>query len=250
MEPKKKPDKLAFFLPNIFTSLNIACGFTAILFSVQQDFSKACFLIILGAVFDSVDGRVARLVGAQSSFGEQYDSLSDLITFGMAPSLIFYNKFLIGTGRVGMVVSFFFLLCGALRLARFNANITRVKSDYFQGIPIPGAASAIIGYIYLSDVFPTYLNNSYFAVPYISFYAFLMISNLPFNSFKNSKWVRIHKRKSLFIIIILAISILSYHEVMLFAVISVYVVASILYLLTHRKKFAHIFDWDEDEEKV
>ena len=250
MENKKKTDKLVFFLPNIFTSLNIACGFIAILYSVQQDFTKACFLIVLGAVFDSVDGRVARLVGAQSSFGEQYDSLSDLITFGMAPSLIFYNKFLIGTGRVGMVVSFVFLLCGALRLARFNANINKVKSDYFQGMPIPGAASAIIGYIYLSDVFPQYLNETYIAVPYIFFYAFLMVSNIPFSSFKNSAWIRKHKRTTLFILLVGSIAVLSYHEVMLFAVISLYVLLSIIYLLTHRKKFANIFAWDEDEDKI
>jgi CDP-diacylglycerol--serine O-phosphatidyltransferase len=248
MESKK--DKLVFFLPNIFTSLNIACGFIAILFSMQQEFEKACFLIILGAVFDSVDGRVARLVGAESSFGEQYDSLSDLITFGMAPSLIYYNKFLIGTGRIGMVVSFFFLLCGALRLARFNANISKVKSDYFQGMPIPGAATAIIGFIYVSDIYSDYLYSTYVVVPYLFFYAFLMISNLPFTSFKNSSWVRRHKRATLFLLLVLLIAILSYHEIMLFVVISVYVISCLIYFLTHRKKFKHIFDWEEDEEKV
>lgn len=244
-----KKDKLVFFLPNIFTSLNIACGFLAILLSIKMEFDKACFLIVLGAVFDSVDGRVARLVGAQSSFGEQYDSLSDLITFGMAPSLIFYNKFLIGTGRIGMVVSFFFLLCGALRLARFNANIDKVKSDYFQGMPIPGAASAIIGYIYMSNLFPYYLDNKWVAVPYIFFYGMLMISNLPFNSFKNSSWVKKHRRKTLFIIIVLAISIISFHEVMLFAVMSLYVISSLVYLMFNRQKFAHVFDWEEEDEE-
>lgn len=248
MESKK--DKLAFFLPNIFTSLNIACGFIAILFSMQQEFEKACFLIILGAVFDSVDGRVARLVGAESSFGEQYDSLSDLITFGMAPSLIFYNKFLIGTGRIGMVVSFFFLLCGALRLARFNANINKVKSDYFQGLPIPGAATAIIGFIYISEIFSEYLYHTYVVVPYLFIYAFLMISNLPFTSFKNSSWVRKHKRKTLFLLLVIAIAILSYHEVMLFVVITAYVISCMIYFLLNRKKFLHIFDWEEDEDKV
>lgn len=250
MDQKSKTDKLAFFLPNIFTSLNIGCGYIAILFSMQQEFDKACFLIILGAVFDSVDGRIARLVGAQSSFGEQYDSLSDLITFGIAPSLIFYNKFLTDTGRIGMVVAFFYLLCGALRLARFNANITKVKSDYFQGMPIPGAASAVIGYAYMADLFPSYLYKVYFVIPYIFFYAFLMISNLPFTSFKNSTWVRVHKRKSLFLLLVVSILIMSFHEFMLFTVMSFYVVSCLLYLQTHRKQFQNIFDWEEDEDKV
>ena len=87
-----KIDKLAFFLPNSFTAFNIGCGFIAILFSIQQDFYKACMLILLGALCDSVDGRVARMTGTQSTFGEQFDSLSDLISFGIAPSIIFYNK--------------------------------------------------------------------------------------------------------------------------------------------------------------
>ena len=157
----KKLDKLAFFLPNSFTALNIGCGFMAIMFSIQGDFYKSCMLIILGAIFDSVDGRVARMTGTQSAFGEQFDSLSDLISFGIAPSIIFYNKFLLDSGRLGMVVSFLFLLCGALRLARFNANIDKVKSDYFQGLPIPGAAAAIIGFVLVSSEFPTYFHNKW-----------------------------------------------------------------------------------------
>ena len=122
---EKRLDKFAFFLPNTFTAMNIGCGFVAIMFSMQGEFYKACMFIFLGAIFDSVDGRVARLTGTSSSFGEQFDSLSDLISFGMAPAIIFYNRFLIDSGRVGMVIAFLFLLCGALRLARFNANIEK-----------------------------------------------------------------------------------------------------------------------------
>ena len=155
----KKFDKLVFFLPNTFTALNMGCGFVAIMYSMQGSFYKACMFLVLGAIFDSVDGRVARLTGTQSSFGEQFDSLSDLISFGIAPSLIFYNKFLTGTGRIGIVIAFLFLLCGALRLARFNANINNVSSDYFQGLPIPGAALAILSYILISLEFDIYFNN-------------------------------------------------------------------------------------------
>jgi CDP-diacylglycerol--serine O-phosphatidyltransferase len=240
--------KLAFFLPNSFTALNIACGFLAILFSIQSDFYKACLLIILGAIFDSVDGRVARMTGTQSAFGEQFDSLSDLISFGIAPSLIFYNKFLVDYGRVGMIVSFLFLLCGALRLARFNANIDKVKSDYFQGMPIPGAAAAIIGFTLISIEYPVYFSNIYFVSFYILFYSFLMVSNVPFSSFKNSEWVRKNKRKVFFVLVLVGSSLFIYEEIMIFILVTIYVVSSLLYLLTHRSRFKGIFDWEEESE--
>ena len=240
-----------FFLPNSFTALNIGCGFVAILLSMQGEFYKSCLLIILGAIFDSVDGRVARLTGSQSSFGEQFDSLSDLISFGIAPSIIFYNKFLLDHGRVGLVVSFLFLLCGALRLARFNANIDKVQSDYFQGLPIPGAASAIIGYILVSIEFPHILSNKFITIPYILFYAILMISNIPFPSFKNSEWVRTNKRKVFFLIIVIVCLLFIYEELMIGSFISLYVFGSIIYRLTHKDRFENIFDWEDvSDDKI
>ena len=110
MNDKKTLDKFAFFLPNSFTAMNIGCGYLAMMFAIKGSFYNACIMIILGAIFDSVDGRLARMTGTQSSFGEQFDSLSDLISFGIAPAFIFYNRFLVDYGRAGMVVSFLFLL--------------------------------------------------------------------------------------------------------------------------------------------
>ena len=243
----KTKDKLAFFLPNSFTALNIGCGFMAIMYSIQGDFYKACMLIVLGAIFDSVDGRVARMTGTQSSFGEQFDSLSDLISFGIAPSLIFYNKFLTGYGRFGMLAAFLFLLCGALRLARFNANIDKVKSDYFQGLPIPGAAAAMISFILVSEELPAYFKHQYVFFPYILFYSVLMISNLPFPSFKKSDSVKKHKKKILFLIILVASSLFLYEEMMIFIIISLYVLLSIVYMLINREKFQDVFTWEEDD---
>lgn len=242
----RKVEKIAFFLPNTFTALNIGCGYVAIMFSIQGDFYKACMFIILGAVFDSVDGRVARITGTQSAFGEQFDSLSDLISFGIAPSIIYYNKFLIDSGRLGMVVAFIFLLCGALRLARFNANIDKVQSDYFQGLPIPGAAAGIIGFILISAEFPKTLYREAIAIPYLIFYSVLMISNIPFPSFKNSDWVRQYKFKILFLMMILVCSLFVYEELMIFVVISLYVVFSLIYILIHRDRYKNLFAWEDD----
>jgi len=244
----KKIDKLAFFLPNTFTALNMGCGFMGILFALQGHFYNACMFIIVGALFDSVDGRVARMTGTQSAFGEQFDSLSDLISFGMAPSMIFYFKFLAGSSRPGMIVAFIFLLCGALRLARFNANIDKVSSDYFQGLPIPGAATAVIGYVLISVAFPTIALIENLAIPYLLFYSLLMISNIPFPSFKSSGWIKKNRRKVLFIIFLIIASVFYWDEVTIFTIITIYTFAAIIYRLTHKDKFKDIFNWEDPQD--
>jgi len=147
-----------------------------------------------------------------------------------------------------MIVAFLFLLCGALRLARFNANIEKVKSDYFQGLPIPGAAIAILGYILVSLEYFEHLNNVYITIPYIVFYGLLMVSNVPFSSFKGSPWVRKNSKKVLFLIFILMGSLFVYEEIMIPVGISAYVLGSIIYLIFNRKRFHGIFDWQEDDD--
>ena len=240
--------QLAYFLPNTFTALNMACGFIAILYGFHGEFYKACMFIVLGAIFDSVDGRVARWTNTQSAFGEQFDSLSDLVSFGVSPAIVYYFRFLTETGRPGMVACFFFMLCGALRLARFNANIDKNKSDYFQGLPIPGGATAAISLIFLSFTFPEIALYKPLTVAYLLFYAFLMVSNIPFPSFKKSEWVRTHKKQVLMIIFLIFASLFINEEIMIPTIISVYVLASMIYWLTHLKKFEGIFDWTDEPE--
>lgn len=240
--------RLAYFIPNTFTALNMACGFAAILNGFKGDFYKACMFIVLGAIFDSVDGRIARMTNTQSSFGEQFDSLSDLVSFGVSPAIVYYFRFLSDAGRPGMVVTFFFILCGALRLARFNANIDRVKSDYFQGLPIPGGATATISLILLSINVPELVNYKALTIAYLLFYAALMISNIPFPSFKNSPWVKNHKKQVLMIIFLTFASLFIYEEIMIPVIITFYVIASLVYFVTHRKKFEGIFEWKDEQE--
>lgn len=240
--------RLAYFIPNTFTALNMACGFGAILFAFHGKFYQACMFIVLGAIFDSVDGRIARMTNTQSSFGEQFDSLSDLVSFGVSPAIIYYFRFLSEAGRPGMVACFFFMLCGALRLARFNANIDKNKSDYFQGLPIPGGATAVISLVFLSSTFPVILEYKALTVLYLLFYAALMISNIPFPSFKKSEWVKNHRKQVLMIIFLIIASLFIYEEIMIPAIISFYVVASLIYWLTHLKKFQGIFDWKDEPE--
>jgi CDP-diacylglycerol--serine O-phosphatidyltransferase len=239
--------RLAYFIPNTFTALNMACGFIAILFAFHGEFYKACMFIVLGAIFDSVDGRIARLTNTQSTFGEQFDSLSDLVSFGVSPAIVYYFRFLTDSGRTGMVTCFLFMLCGALRLARFNANIDKNKTDYFQGLPIPGGATAVISLIFLSFTFPEIVSNKILTIVYLLFYAVLMVSSIPFPSFKNSEWVKKHKKEALMVIFLIFASLFIYEEIMIPTIITIYVVASLIYWLTHLKKFKGIFNWSEEE---
>ncbi len=242
--------RLAYFIPNTFTALNMACGFIAILFGFHGEFYKACMFIVLGAIFDSVDGRIARMTNTQSTFGEQFDSLSDLVSFGVSPAIVYYFRFLTDTGRPGMVACFFFMLCGALRLARFNATIDKNKSDYFQGLPIPGGATAAISMIFLSINLPSIAEYKWLTVSYLLFYAILMISNIPFPSFKKSEWVKNHKKQVLMVIFLIFASLFIYEEVMIPTIITFYVIASLVYYVTHLKRFEGIFDWSEEPEAI
>lgn len=239
--------RLAYFLPNIFTGLNMACGFSGLVLATNGHFFRACVVLGLGAVFDMVDGRIARLTGTSSSFGEQFDSMSDIITFGVAPAWMFYNKYFIHFGRVGTVLAFLFLLCGALRLARFNANIDRVDSNFFQGLPIPGAAMGLVGFV-LFDLEFEIPYTKYVAAIYIFVYAIMMISNLPFPSFKNSSWVRRHRRGVLMLIFIILAMLFVYGESFFGVTITLYVLGSLIYYLFNRGSFVDIFKWEENDE--
>jgi CDP-diacylglycerol---serine O-phosphatidyltransferase len=249
MNNKNDAKKISFFLPNIFTALNMACGFASICFAQQGYFYQAAMILILGAIFDSVDGRVARMTGTQSEFGEQFDSLSDLITFGLAPALLMYARFFPDLGRLGLVVAFLYLLCGALRLARFNANADKISSDFFQGLPIPGAALAQVGLVLISLEYPDIGAYSLVPVFHIVVYSFLMISVIPFNSFKNSQWVKRKKKTVLLLIFLIFALIFTYEELMVSVLINFYVVGCIIYFFTHKGQLQDVFTFKSEKNE-
>ena len=244
------PRRLAFFLPNTFTALNMACGFFSVILGWKGEFYPAAMLLVLGAIFDSVDGRVARMTHTQSAFGEQFDSISDVVTFGVAPAFLVYNKFFSDMGRIGLITSFVFLLCGALRLARFNANIEKVSSDFFQGLPIPSGALALVGLTLFSLEYPEVNSLKPLLILYVLFFSFLMISNIPFNSFKKSEWVRLHKKRVLFIIFLIMILTFTQEHIMIGLIINIYVFASLLYFIKNKGALQDMFQWkSEDDEE-
>jgi len=244
MKNEQKP-KLLFFLPNTFTALNLACGFGSLVLSLKGDLYPAAIVLVLGSIFDLFDGRVARITGTESSFGEQFDSMSDVVSFGVAPAFLMYKFFLFDMGRLGAVAAFVYLLCGALRLARFNANLEKVNPSYFQGLPIPGAALAVVGYVLLTQKlqFPW---NKEIALGYVIFYGLLMISNIPFFSFKDSSWVSRNKKKTLFIIFILLGLIFSYYQIMIALLMLIYSAGSIIYFISNRGKMNDVFEWSNE----
>lgn len=179
--------KKIYLLPNLFTTANMFCGFMSMVSSIHGNFTQAAWLIVASMVFDSMDGRIARLIRATSAFGVQYDSLSDLMSFGITPAFLIYMWGLEPFGRLGIVVSFFYIVCAALRLARFNLLADSGPKNFFQGLPSPLAAVTIGA----SFLFYTELNLDFpkekLLFPLMISIALLMVSSFHFYSFKNLK---------------------------------------------------------------
>ena len=188
----RKRRKGIYILPNLFTLAALFGGFYSIVMAVNGEFDKAAIGVFFAMVLDSLDGRVARMTNTQSAFGEQMDSLSDMVSFGAAPALISYMWALQGLGRWGWLAAFVYVSCAALRLARFNVNTGVVDKRYFQGLPSPAAAALVAGFIWLlTDMgFEGTDKLLGLSIPWITFSVALfsgltMVTNVPFYSFKD-----------------------------------------------------------------
>ncbi|MDH3461091.1 MAG: CDP-diacylglycerol--serine O-phosphatidyltransferase [Burkholderiaceae bacterium] len=197
-----------YILPNLFTLGALFGGFYAVVMAMNGRFENAAIGIFSAMVLDSLDGRVARMTNTQSAFGEQMDSLSDMVSFGAAPALIVYEWALKGLGKLGWIAAFVYCACAALRLARFNTNHALVDKRFFQGLPSPAAAAVVMGFVWLLDdagftpgaVDGRWLEWAAFSV---TLYAGLtMVTNVPFYSFKDVSF-----RRSVPFIVIVAIAI-------------------------------------------
>lgn len=173
-----------YILPSLFTTGNIFCGFYAFIAVSNGEFYFAAWALILAVVFDGLDGRIARLTKTTSKFGVEFDSLADIISFGMAPAFMVYVWELKPFGRVGWMAAFLFLICSALRLARFNAMDPNFKSDHFIGLPTPASASAIATIVIFSESGLLAPLPPIFLVIVVYVLAFLMVSNIKYPAFK------------------------------------------------------------------
>ena len=237
--PARPRRKGIYILPNLFTVAALFGGFYAIVMAMNGRFELAAIGIFCAMVLDSLDGRVARLTNTQSAFGEQMDSLSDMVSFGAAPALIIYEWALKGLGKAGWLAAFVYCACAALRLARFNTNIGVVDKRFFQGLPSPAAAALVTGFIWVLDDLGFKNVHQHAVLPWAAFalslYAGLtMVTNVPFYSGKD-----VNFRKSVpFIVIVLfalGIAVITIHPpIVLFAVFCVYGVSG--YVLYAQRK--------------
>jgi CDP-diacylglycerol---serine O-phosphatidyltransferase len=173
-------------LPSIFTTGNIFFGFYSIIAAIHGDYTRSAVAILIAIIFDALDGRIARMTRSTSDFGMEYDSLADVISFGMAPGLLIYLWMLKPYGRIGWLAVFLFIICGALRLARFNVHVSEEKNNHFIGLPIPAAAGMIASYvIFCNHIAFTSHINPMIVVLFVYILSFLMVSNLKYKSFKS-----------------------------------------------------------------
>ena len=196
--PKRR--KGLYVLPNLFTLAALFGGFYAIVMAVNGHFDLAAVGVFCAMVLDSLDGRVARMTNTQSAFGEQMDSLSDMVSFGAAPAVISYVWALKGLGRWGWIAAFVYCACAMMRLARFNVNTGVVDKRYFQGLPSPAAAALVMGFIWLmTDQGYEGASVRWVMFAFALYAGLTMVTNVPFYSFKDLNM----KRSVPFVVIVL-----------------------------------------------
>lgn len=184
--PKKHLHKGIYILPNLFTTASLFAGFYAIVLSMNGNFENAPIAIFIAIILDGLDGRVARWTHTESDFGAEYDSLSDMVCFGLAPALVIYQWALSGLGKLGWLAAFIFAAGAALRLARFNTQLDVADKHYFHGLPSPSAAALITSFVWVlhSNGVPG-KEISILALIFTVLGGVLMVSNIRYHSFKD-----------------------------------------------------------------
>ncbi|WMS88366.1 CDP-diacylglycerol--serine O-phosphatidyltransferase [Pleionea litopenaei] len=187
--PKKTPGRGIYLLPNLLTTAGLFAGFYAVVASMKGQFEPAAIAIFIAMIMDGLDGRVARMTGTQSDFGAEYDSMADIVSFGIAPALVTYNWALADQGKLGWLAAFVFVAGGALRLARFNTQIGIADKKYFQGLAIPSAAAILAGMVWLGVDLSVDGKVYGFWISIVTILLGLaMVSNLRYYSFKEVNW--------------------------------------------------------------
>ena len=175
-----------YLLPNLLTTGSLFAAFYSIVASFKSQYDVAVMAIFMGMIADGLDGRIARMTNTQTAFGAEYDSLSDMVTFGVAPSVLLYSWTLGGLGKIGWLVAFIYTAAVALRLARFNTQLETADKRYFQGLACPGAAAVVASFVWVSQTDgPTPMWMSISAAVLAIVAAVLMVSNVRYNSFKD-----------------------------------------------------------------
>jgi len=213
-----------YILPNFFTTCSLFCAFYSIIASFHSDFTKAAWAILFSAGFDWLDGKIARLSNSMSQFGMEYDSLSDLIAFGLAPGLLIYTWALTPFGRIGWLAAFLYVACAALRLARFNVNFGSVETRYFQGLPSPGAGVMIATTIIIAYHAGWVDSSKHFTILLLTFFlSFMMVSKIRYHSLKKLELTSTIPFQILVITLCVIILVAAEPQITLFVIFFLYV---------------------------
>ena len=225
-----------YILPNILTTANLFFGFFAIISAINGQFSMAAYAIVFAALFDQLDGRVARWTEATSDFGSEYDSICDVVSFGIAPALLMFLWSLEPFGRLGWLAAFFFVACGALRLARFNVQSEMVEKAYFQGLPIPMAAGIVASSVLAFEELGLDSHRSWAVLGMAFLLGFVMVSSFRYRSFKDLDF----KRRQPFVYLVAGVFVFAIvamrPEVMLFVLFTTYALVGAFYGVLRRGK--------------
>jgi CDP-diacylglycerol--serine O-phosphatidyltransferase len=266
---KEELRKGIYIIPSLFTCGNITFGLLSIFSSVAGDFLQAAWYLIGALACDIIDGRVARMTRTTSDFGIQLDSLGDLVSFGVAPAVMMYMLVLNTMGKIGISIAVLFVLCSALRLARFNV-LTQAGQvrKHFVGLPTPASAGVIISFVLsyhllapedymlnfksipvLMELMPSFFKAMPIVIVVLSF---LMVSNIPYMSFKKIKFSKVRTLQLFSFVIVLIILIVVYPQNIIFIIFSVYAASGLLFyvpgILLKNKKRAKLIKAEEDED--
>lgn len=197
--------KSYYILPNLFTTASLFLGFLGIIWTSAGLFDRAALLIIFGMFMDGLDGKIARLTNTSTEFGIQYDSLADLVTFGISPAFLMFTFALNNFGRVGIAVAFLFVVCAALRLARFNVTTSLSNKRFFSGLPSPPAGCTLGCFVFFTPMLPNFMQPAipWFCLLYTATIGLLMVSNIRYASFKEFGVFKAHPFRSLFLYVVI-----------------------------------------------
>jgi CDP-diacylglycerol--serine O-phosphatidyltransferase len=228
-----KVKKGVYLLPNILTTFGLFSGFFAIILATKGQYAEAAIAIFVAMLWDGLDGRVARLTNTQSEFGEQYDSMADMVSFGVAPALLMYFYLFEGLGKIGWIGAFVYVAAGSLRLARFNTQIGVQDKRYFQGLPSPAAAALIAGLVWTKEMMgPSAYDEQYLVTGawiILVSAGILMVSNIRYYSFKEINFKGRSSFKLLLMATLIMIVVLLWPSAILFIFFFVYALSGLVF---------------------
>lgn len=231
--PVKKPARGAYLLPNMLTTISMFLGFLAIVWAGNGRFEAAGMAILVSALMDGLDGKVARLTNTASDFGVQYDSLADLVAFGLAPAFLLWHWQLAHLGRAGVAAAFIYAACGALRLARFNVAAPTAGKRFFVGLPIPAGGCTLVTMVFFAGLIPGHMQSF---MPYAALLTaigtgLLMVSRIRYFSFKEYDIFRAHPVRTMVAFLLLLALLVSQPRFFSFAYCALYIGCGLIYTL-------------------